>query len=320
MVLLATMLISMPAHATTENLVSLYQKALQYDAQYRGAVASTEAQREDLNKAKSLFLPKVQLSGSVGKGSTDRTAQSQIGPIDTSYDYSLKTYALSIKQPLFNKESMASYRGTEASIRSKEALLLKENSTLITRIANAYFEVLYAQENIEVTRSKIEAVRQQLNQAQGRYDQGQGTITEINEAKANLDLAQAELIEASNTLEIYKQSLSDISGQNVNDVAALSPEALPSSMPESESLEDWLRDAENNNPDIANARFALEAARQDVERQQAGHYPTLDLVGVRSYNQNDSNNTIGLSFDTTTVALQLNMPLYAGGYTSASVR
>jgi len=303
-----------------ENLLSLYQKALQYDAQYRGAVANTEAEREEINKAKSLFLPKVQLSANVGKGVTDRTAQSQFGPVETNYDYSLKNYALSIKQPLFNKESVASYRGTEASIKSKEALLEKENSTLITRIATAYFEVLYAQERILVTKNKIDAVQQQLNQAQRRYEHGQGTITEISEGQANLDLAQAELIDAENSLELYKQVLGDIAGQPVEEVAALNPDSLPTSMPDFDRLEDWLKDAESSNPDIAFAKYALEAARQDVLRKQAGHYPTLDLVGVRSYSENDNNNTIGLRFDTTTVALQLQMPLYAGGLVNASVR
>ena len=48
--------------------------------------------------------------------------------------------------------------------------------------------------------------------------------------------------------------------------------------------------------------------------------PTLDLVGVRSYSENDSNNTLGSQFDTTTVAVQFNLPLFAGGFVNASVR
>jgi TolC family type I secretion outer membrane protein len=316
----AALLMPTCAMAAIENLASLYQKALEYDAQYRDAVANTEADREEINKARSLFMPKVQLTANVGQGVTDRTAQTLVGEVETHSDYNIKNYALSIKQPLFNKEAMASYRGTQAFVKGKEALLEKENSTLITRIATTYFETLYAQEMIMVTRNKIEAVQQQLDQAHRRYEHGEGTVTEISEAQANLDLAQAELIDAKNALDTYIQTLSDITGQTVEQVAALNPDRLPTSMPESAQLEDWLRDAENNNPDITSARYALEAARQDVERKQAGHYPTLDLVGVRSYSENDNNNTIGLSFDTTTVALQLNMPIFAGGYTSASVR
>lgn len=309
-----------PSSHATDNLVSLYHKALQYDAQYRVAAALTEAEREEINKARSLFLPKVQLSANVGKGVTERTADTLAGQVENRYDYNLKNYALTIKQPLFNKESIAAYRASEASVKGKEALLNKENSTLITRIAQTYFELLYAQERIEVTRNKIDAVQQQLKQGQRRYEQGQGTITEVSEAQASLDLAQAELIDASNSLQQQKQVLSDITGQQVDAVAALNPESLPTTVPDTEKLDDWLNQAEQNNPDITAARYALEGARQDLERKQAGHYPTLDLVGVRSYSENDNNNTIGLRFDTTTLAVQFSMPLFAGGFTNASVR
>ncbi|CAG0996195.1 Outer membrane protein TolC [Methylophilaceae bacterium] len=321
-IMMAALLASASAAATaaTDNLVSLYQKALQYDAQYRSAVANTEADREEINKAKSLFLPKVQLAANMGRGVTDRTAQTMAGPVETNYDYTIRNYALSVKQPLFNKESMASYRGTQAVVKGREALLQRESSVLISRVASTYFEILYAQERVAVIGNKINAVQQQLDQAQRRYSHGEGTITEINEAQANLDLAKAELIEANNSLSIFKQALSDMTGQPVDEIAALNPDQLPTSMPETDSLEDWLRDALDNNPDIAAARHALEAAQHDVERKRAGHYPTLDLVGVRSYSENDNNNTIGLRFDTTTVAVQFNLPLYAGGYASANTR
>jgi protease secretion system outer membrane protein len=190
----------------------------------------------------------------------------------------------------------------------------------MTRIAAAYFETLYAQEKVAVTQKRIDAVEQQLQQARQRYEHGEGTITEINEAEAALKLAQAELIDARNALDDFRQTLTNISGRSIEALAALDSDRVPTAIPGEDSLDAWLDQALRNNPEIIAARLALDAARQEVERRRAGHYPTLDLVGVRSYSENDSNNTIGSQFDTTTVALQLNLPLYAGGYTSASVR
>jgi TolC family type I secretion outer membrane protein len=309
-----------PSAQAAETLFSLYQRALEYDARYRSVLANTEAEREELNKARSLFFPKAQLTLNVGDGSTERTANTIVGPVESQYDYTLKNYAVTIRQPLFNKESMAFYRTTEATIQGREALLEKEHSTLITRLAAIYFEILYAQERLRVAGNKITAVQRQLDQAQRRYTHGEGTVTEINEAQANLDLARAEEIEARHSLDIHHQSLADITGLTMADIAEVDVGSLLSGMPEFASVENWLRDAEAHNADVVQARHALEAARHDVERKRAGHYPTLDLVGVRSHSENDNNNTIGLEFDTTTLALQFNMPLYAGGYTSASVR
>lgn len=313
-------LLAVPSARAAEDLLSLYREALQYDAQYRAAVANTAAEREEINKTRALFMPKVQVSASMGRGVTDRTTQTALGALDSHLNYDIQNYALSIRQPLFNKESMAAYRSAQANAGSKEALLRREDTVLMTRIAAAYFETLYAQEKVAVTQKRIDAVEQQLQQARQRYEHGEGTITEINEAEAALKLAQAELIDARNALDDFRQTLTNISGRSIEALAALDSDRVPTAIPGEDSLDAWLDQALRNNPEIIAARLALDAARQEVERRRAGHYPTLDLVGVRSYSENDSNNTIGSQFDTTTVALQLNLPLYAGGYTSASVR
>lgn len=316
---MALLLVSTPLTAA-ENLLSLYQAALNYDAQYKGIVANTQADREEIEKASALFYPKAQLSGSIGRGNTDRTTQSLSGAIDTHLTYNTQNLALTVKQPIFNKETMATYRSAQAYVKGKESLLQSEVSSLITRIASAYFELLYAQEKSTVAQNQIDALGQQLDQASKRYQHGAGTITEISEAQASLDIAQADLVEAKNSVDAYRLTLSNMTGREVGDLAKINPDKISNLNMGFESLEYWLKTAMDNNPEIIAAKYAAEVAQQEVEKKQAGHYPTLDLVGARSYSENDSNNTIGAQFDTTTVALQFSMPLYAGGYVNASVR
>lgn len=318
-VLIALLLVSTPLKAA-ENLLNLYQAALNYDAQYKGIVANTQADREEIEKAGALFYPKAQLSGSIGRGNTDRTTQSLSGAIDTHLTYNTQNLALTVKQPIFNKETMAIYRSAQAYVKGKESLLQSEVSSLITRIANAYFELLYAEEKSTVAQNQIVALSQQLDQANKRYQHGAGTITEISEAQASLDIAQADLVEAKNSADAYRLTLSNMTGREVGDLAKLNPDKISNINMGFESLEYWLKTAMDNNPEIIAAKYAVEVAQQEVEKKQAGHYPTLDLVGARSYSENDSNNTIGAQFDTTTVALQFSMSLYAGGYVNASVR
>jgi len=102
--------------------------------------------------------------------------------------------------------------------------------------------------------------------------------------------------------------------------AALMVDGLGGLNPTTQSLDNWLALARQHHPELAAAYQNVEVAKKDIEKKQAGHYPTLDLVGVRSYSQNDSNNTLGSRFDTTTIALQMNVPLFAGGYVNANVR
>jgi outer membrane protein len=67
----------------------------------------------------------------------------------------------------------------------------------------------------------------------------------------------------------------------------------------------------------------LEIATQEIERQNAGHMPTLDAVA--GYNNNYANGTatgLGNGNDITnaTIGLQLQIPIYQGGLVSSKVR
>ncbi|WP_020182446.1 TolC family outer membrane protein [Methylotenera sp. 1P/1] len=303
-----------------EDLNSLYQKAVEHNADYRAALVNTEADREELNKAKALFYPKVQMALSRGRGITDRTTQTAIGAIETNLDYRLENYGLTVRQPIFNKETWAIYGGAKSFVSAQESLLRQENAKLILKLTSTYLEILYARAKVNLLNAKVAAVSQQLRQAEKRYTQGSGTVVEINEAQTNLDIANVETIQAGNDLNEHLNTLQILTGETSPLSAELMVSKLPISLPKEENIAYWLEMAIQHNPEISAATHTLEVAKQELEKRRAGHYPTLDLVGARSYSENDSNNTLGSRFDTTTVALQMNVPLFAGGYVSANVR
>lgn len=303
-----------------DDLIGLYRKAAQYDADFLAVVANTEADREEINKARAQFYPKAQLSASRGRGVTDRTTQTALGALDTHLNYSTQNYAFSVRQPLFNKEAFAGYNSARAYVRSQEQLLNEEQGKLMLKVAEAYLQILYTEEKVALLQRRIDAVTRQLDQAGKRYRQGAGTVVEVSEAQASLEMARAEHVQAIGDLEDVRQGLWRMTGEPVAIDAYLDPARLPQEFSTSAALDFWLQSAGEHNPEIMAARYAVEAARQDIEKKRAGHYPSVDLVGVRSYSENDSNNTLGASFDTTTLAVQLSMPLYAGGYVSANVR
>lgn len=306
--------------SAADDLLGLYQKAAQYDANFRVALANTQADREEINKAKALFYPKVQLTAARGRGETERVTQTAIGAVETDLNYRTQNYALSVRQPLFNKETFATYNSAKSYVSASEEQLRQETAKLMLKVIITYLEILYANEKISLLESKINAIGQQLKQAEKRHKQGEGTIVEISEVQTNLDIANAELIMANNALEEQRETLRNMTGEDLDVLAKLDAEKLPNKMESTETQEYWLENAKKHSPEIIAAEYSLQVAKEEVEKRLAGHYPTLDLIGVRSYSENDSNNTLGSRFDTTTVAVQMNVPLFAGGYVNASVR
>ncbi|MFT0531902.1 TolC family protein [Castellaniella hirudinis] len=82
-------------------------------------------------------------------------------------------------------------------------------------------------------------------------------------------------------------------------------------------LVDWLDLARARNADIAAQRASLRVAQADVSRAASRHAPTLAFVA--SWAKADSENLSTLSQRTNTyvLGLQLNVPLFSGGYDTA---
>ena len=60
----------------------------------------------------------------------------------------------------------------------------------------------------------------------------------------------------------------------------------------------------------------MQIAREQINLNRAGHYPTLDLVASQTYSSSDGGAFIGFTGrdqEETRIGLQLNLPIYQGG-------
>jgi len=76
----------------------------------------------------------------------------------------------------------------------------------------------------------------------------------------------------------------------------------------------WVQQSEANNPLIRQAQIALDVAKLETQKAEAGNRPTLDLNGSYNVANNNGNSQSNNSYTTnvTTVGLAFNLPLFAG--------
>jgi outer membrane protein, protease secretion system len=299
------------------SLKEAYDHALEYDAQYLASEADTRIAKEEVAKARAGFLPNIKASTSRGRNRTDSSTpySSQEGLY-----YNTMSHSLSLRQPLFNLGSIASYKQSRAVRAKSEALFRSEHASLIVRTAEQFCNVLFSEENIAFTKAQVEATREQFEQSKKRYENGYGTITEINEAQASYDLAVADQADAIAGLEYSRRELERITGIYTERLCQLDPEKLVLQRPEPRDVESWVEMAREESGRISAARQEVEIARKEIDKSKAAKYPQLDLWAGRSYSVSENNYTIGSIYDTWSVSLQLSVPVYTGGFTSASIR
>jgi len=301
--------------AQTANLTQIYDKAQSRDAVIATANSSYAAGKEKANQGLALLLPNVSVSGAYA----DTYYKDDLSVPDGKRAESTSA-TLTVVQPLYNGNYFASYRqGKLAASQAKENLTLAEQD-LIIRVAQSYFNVLSAQESVRVAEAQKRAFSENLDRAKLTFKVGTATITDKLEAQARYDLAIAEEIAASNALEVARQSLASIIGELPPALADLKADAtLPQLSPV--DMNEWISRAKANSPMLKVAQQSVAISREELSKARSGHMPTLSFVANAtqqdSYSYQASADNVS---DTYSVAVQLQMPIFAGGMAMSQVR
>lgn len=303
------------------DLLQAYQAAMEQDASIRATRAATEAKRERLPQARSQLLPNLSASASRNRNSLESTTPNFLGrAVTTTTGYNSSSEALTLRQPLFRKYQMADYRQAQAQVDDANAILERELQDVAVRVSGAYFEALLTAEQLALVLAQKTAYTSQFDAAKKRFAAGAGTRTDIDEAQAALDLNVAQELEARQNVDFTRRQLQTLVNRPIDDLAALDPDKLVLGPPAPNRIEDWTERAEAGSPEIRSLQAQVEVARHEVEKAQAGHYPTLDAIAQLSRDESSTVSSVNNRYTNKSIGLQLNVPLFSGGYVNSTIR
>lgn len=303
------------------DLLKSYRLALEQDANYQASRAETAASRELVPQARAQLLPNLSTSMSRSKNQTSSETPGFLGARNfSSYEYLSSSYALTLRQPLYRKYNFAQYQQAQSQVESAEAILDKSLQDMLVRLCGAYFEALMAQDQLNLILSVKEAYAGQLQAAKRIFEAGQGTRTDIDDAQARYDMALAQELEATQNMGHTKRQLQVIVNQPVDNLALLNPDRMQLTPPLPASPDEWVARGEEVNAELRAMRANIETATQELEKARAGHMPTVDLMVQRSRSLSENQVTINQFYLTSQVGVQVNIPIFTGGYTSSQIR
>jgi outer membrane protein, protease secretion system len=310
-----------PAPAGHMDLSEAYRLALQNDATLRAARAAADSRGERVPQARAQLLPSLRASATRYRNDLDSTTAGNLGqPISAHDEYKSYQRALVLRQPLFRPYQWADLRQAHAEREEAQQNLLQETQNLAVRVATAYLRALASEEQLALALAQKRAYQTQVEAARRRLDAGAGTRTDIDEAQARLDLALARELEARENLGFTRRQLQQVTGLASGPLVPLNPASLPLLPPEPADIDSWIARAEQGSHEMRGLQAQLEAARHEVSKQQAGHLPTLDAVAQQVNSLSDNVTRLGFRYDQKSIGVELNVPLFAGGYVNSRVR
>lgn len=306
--------------ANADDLLSIYRKAQSRDPVFEAARYMAQAALEKLPQARAGLLPTLSLNGTSGQQKGE-VSFSDAPFLDREVRSSGST--LQFSQPLYRRANWVAYEQANAQVRQAVAQFEQAEQELILRVSQSYLDVLVAQESVTVAVFQLKAVEQQLGLARRNFEVGTATVTDVHEAKSRFDLSRAQRISAVNDLEGKSAELERIVGSTSGRLAGLRANVnLPDTEPA--GLEAWLTQARNQYPLVRVQLAAQEVAEHEIARNEAAHFPTLDLTA--SYGKSFASGSITSPADISTrsrsrqLGVQLSIPLYSGGGINARVR
>ncbi|MHA6719487.1 TolC family outer membrane protein [Sphingomonas sp. RS6] len=305
-----------PAPVPTTTLQDALLQAYSTNPDLQAERANQRANDENVPIARSQGKPGVSASGSVNDSlyNTDATAltpsrQAQLG--------------INLSQPIYSGGRIRnSVRAAEVRVNAGQANLRGVEADIFTQTVTAYLNVIRDESVVRLNRENVHVLEVNLQATRDRFEVGDLTRTDVAQSEARLALAQAQLRNAEAQLIGSRETYIRVVGSPPGVLAPPPPlPNLPNDVATAEQV------ALANNPFLEAAELQRDATRYDVNVARAGRLPQVSVgVGGNYYNYLGSVGEIGQraginpNGTSSTIALQLSVPIFQGGLPAAQVR
>ena len=313
------------AHAA--DLIDVWKSALERDPAYISSKYEQLATEKHREQGTALWLPNVNLSAttaSMTNNSTTTGAQFYAPGIGTFNGANFNTsinngfgnqYALSIVQPIYNKEKLSQSRQLKMSADAADLGWSNAQQNLILLVAERYFDVLSAEESLRLVGNEQSAIQDMRNEIARRVKLGNATQTDLEEANQNLDSIKLQTLNLKNDLELKRLSLNDLlnSSENIKKLSV----NLNFSQLKLDPLSTYVEKLKSQNIQLKMMSVQESIAKEEVAKYGIDSSPTLNAIAQSSRNVLTGTGDFGAASNANTnnmIGLQLNIPLYTGGY------
>lgn len=291
-------------------LAEVVDRALCNNPQTREAWANARIQAGLAGSAESAYLPT--LNATLGSSRNRVNSDDR----DTT-NKTLNQANLSLSWLLYD------FGVREANLESARQLLAAAVATQDTTRQSVFLSALQAFYQVHALQAALNAAElseksasESLAAAEARYRAGSATPADRLQAQTALSQASLTRIRVDGELKNAKGSLANTIGLDANQTVDLVPLGTLTPPVDFEgNVSALIEEARRQRPDLTAAEAQLRAARANVDASRAAHLPSFSLGITPGWQNND-----GLSTNTSSIGVSINIPLFTGFNQTYKVR
>lgn len=316
-------LLALSFEVFSNDLLTIYKEALEKDPEFNSKKADLAISREFLNQSRSGLLPQVRVTGGTNWNEYYQDRQLQ-------NDYNTFSYGLNVSQPLFRLDRWFSNKQAKENVEAAEAQFAYQQQNLIIRVTSAYFKVLSAKANLEAKIATEKALNNQYDAVSERFNTGSVSRIDLADAKAALNRAESDRVQAEGNVDISFEELNSIVGRQVKLITPLNA-VLDFKAPRID-IDNQVSKGLSGNYLIIEAKNKLEAADANTKSKTSNYLPKVDLSAnanrrtSKQYTFDGVDSNIDLPFTIPTetenriYSIQFSMPLFTSGLNNSQRR
>ena len=317
--ILVTLCLNLPA----ENLLEIYQEALEKDPNFNLNKADLKLNKEYLNQQRSNLGPRLTIGGQTN---WNEYYQDRI----LSNDYNTFNFNLNLTQPIFRLDSWFQVKRLKENFKAAEARFAYQQQDLMVRVTTAYFNILSAKSALAVARTTEKALENQYQRIQERFKVGAASKIELAEAKAAYNKAISDSVLAKGNQEISFEELNSIVGREITLIAPISDD-LELNIPD-KSINEEVNFAIESNLLILESKKRLDASKANSKSAAARFLPKIDASAnanrrtSKQYTFDGLDSDLDLPFfiptetETRNFGIQFSLPLFTSGLNNSQRR
>lgn len=269
---------------TVMTLEDIFRIAESNSAQLRPSLSAKKEARDEINVARSAWLPDINAALSlsyIGNGFTTKRDFSDVqkAPIP----HFGNGLSISISQPLYtggtikNSIALAELKSTA----TQYSFDIKNDN--IRFLLTGYYLDIYKNIGLRrVVEENIGAAKQVLSEMQARHEHGTALHNDITRYELLISNLELQLLRINNILDILNTNLVTVAGLPTHTVIVPDSLILERSMPK-EGVEWWQQEAISHSPSMNLAQVSVDASRRSEMLVRSDRLPKIGLQASWSF-------------------------------------
>lgn len=280
----AAAILAFTSHASAQNLTDVVKLAVETNPQIGVVAANRHAVAEELRQARGLYLPQVDLTGSVGPQWSDDVV-SRAANKGANEELMTSEGRLAVTQRLFTGfQTTHEVERQKARVASAASRVYDNAENIGLDAVGAYLEVIRQRELYALSKQNVNFHKEILAKLEQRLAGGVGTRADVSQTRARLARGEATLADTANSLGDAEAFYTRVIGQFPGELTR--PEFPVSALPQ--SIDAAVQMAHHNNPKVRTAEYDVKVSGEEAAGTNAPFYPQINLVADTGYSEDQS--------------------------------